>query len=215
MEAFKFLRPGRVGQISGTQWPEPGEWLDGGTPSLCRSGIHALRVEVLPAWIAEELWRVEVDDVQEFDGILVGRRGRLLAQVAAWNDETAREFAQACAERVPVDGPQLALARAADVVRADDDRRRRGHDSRLHGRPGGRGRGAGRLRRRAPQAGRVAGRAARPTRLAADRPARACSRAACRSTAIPGRPRAGRACREASWARARGAPALPRRDRQS
>ena len=88
-------------------------------PSLCRSGgIHALRVEVLPAWIAEELWRVEVDDVQEFDGILVGRRGRLLAQVAAWNDETAREFAQACAERVPVEGPELALARAADVVQA-------------------------------------------------------------------------------------------------
>ena len=118
MEAYKFLRPGRVGQISGTQWPDPGEWLDGGTPSLCRSGIHALRIEVLPTWIAEELWRVEVDDVQEFDGILVGRRGRLLAQVTAWSDETAKEFAQACADHAPVEGPELALARAADVAEA-------------------------------------------------------------------------------------------------
>jgi hypothetical protein len=116
--AFKFLRPGRVGPISGVQWPEPGEWLEGGAPDLCRSGVHALRVEVLPAWIAEELWRVEVHDAAEFDGIIVGRRGRLLERLSAWNDETAREFAQACADRAPVEGPELALARAADLVQA-------------------------------------------------------------------------------------------------
>jgi hypothetical protein len=117
MEAFKFLRPGRVGQISGIQWPADRGWVESvERPRLCRTGIHALRAEVLPMWIAEELWRVEVSGLEECGGILVGHRGRLLEQVTAWNDQSAREFAAACADNLPAGGPPLARARAADVL---------------------------------------------------------------------------------------------------
>lgn len=102
MEALKTLRPGRVAPYTGIMWPEPGEWLDADAPvSLCRSGVHALLPEALPMWILEELWRIELSDVEHLaPGIVVGSRGRLIDRVETWNDETAREFAVACADRV-------------------------------------------------------------------------------------------------------------------
>ncbi len=114
MEALKFLRPGRVGPFSRATWPEPGLWLEGdAAPELCRSGVHAILPEVLARWVAEELWRVEVVGARMLaPGILVGRRGRLLSRIEQWNDETAREFARACAAHV-ADAP---AGRAAEYA---------------------------------------------------------------------------------------------------
>jgi hypothetical protein len=101
-EALKFLRPGRIGPFSQVAWPGPGEWLDAdGAAELCRSGVHALLPEVLARWVAEELWRVEIDGGALLaHGIVVGPRGRLRSRVEEWNDQTAREFAHACAGHV-------------------------------------------------------------------------------------------------------------------
>ena len=102
MEALKFLRPGRVGPFSGVTWPEPGVWLESsGAPELCRTGVHGLLPAVLATWIAEELWRVELDGAETpARGVVVGRRGRLLGCVEGWNDESARDFARGCATHV-------------------------------------------------------------------------------------------------------------------
>jgi hypothetical protein len=102
MEALKFLRPGRVGPFSRVTWPEPGEWLEAEhRTELCRVGIHALLPDVLARWVGEELWRIEVDGAEMLaPGIVVAPRGRLVARVEEWSDETAREFARACAEHV-------------------------------------------------------------------------------------------------------------------
>jgi hypothetical protein len=118
--ALKFLRPGRIGPFTKVEWPSPGVWLDtDGEPELCKSGIHALRPSALPFWLAEELWRVELDDVRETtSGLVLARRGRLLERVSAWNDETAREFARACLAALPQDGNDIAQQRAADAVMA-------------------------------------------------------------------------------------------------
>jgi hypothetical protein len=102
MQALKFLRPGRVGPFSNVTWPAPGEWLEAepGT-ELCRVGIHALLPDVLARWVAEELWRLEVEDAELLaPGIVVAPRGRLIGKVEEWDDETAREFAGACAGHV-------------------------------------------------------------------------------------------------------------------
>ena len=101
MIAYKFLSTGRVGLFSGVRWPEPGTWL-AASPNVeqCVSGIHALHREALPGWIDDELWTCELAGVVEDDGqVLVAEHGRLLEQVAAWNEASAREFARACAAR--------------------------------------------------------------------------------------------------------------------
>jgi hypothetical protein len=102
MEALKFMRPDRVAPFTAITWPSPGEWLTvEEAPALCRRGVHGIRTTVLPTWIAEELWRIELDGAEEIaSGIVVGSRGRLLARVDEWNDETAREFSLACAHHV-------------------------------------------------------------------------------------------------------------------
>jgi hypothetical protein len=98
---YKFLSSGRVGLFSGVRWPEPGTWLSANANvEPCVSGIHALHVEGLPGWIDDELWTCELDGVVEDDGqVLVAEQGRLLEQVAAWNEASARDFAGACAAR--------------------------------------------------------------------------------------------------------------------
>ena len=134
MEALKSLRRGRVAPFTGVAWPPPGEWLVSDAPSeLCRHGVHGLLPDVLATWIAEELWRVELDGGEELaPGIVVAPRGRLVAPVEAWDDETAREFAQACVAHV-----RGAVGRAAeyaadatelaDRVGADDSATRIGY----------------------------------------------------------------------------------------
>jgi hypothetical protein len=114
MKALKFLRSVRVAPFTGVVWPEPGEWLDAAAPpELCRSGVHGLLPEVLATWVADELWHVELERGEPLaPGIVVAPRGRLLERVEAWNDETARVFANACIEHVR----QRAAGRAAEYL---------------------------------------------------------------------------------------------------
>ena len=118
MRALKFLRPGRVAPFAKVAWPEPSHWLESeGDPDLCRTGVHALFPDVLATWIAEELWLVELDGAETFaPGIVVASRGRLLSRVGQWNDETAREFARACAAHVAGAPAGRAAECAADAA---------------------------------------------------------------------------------------------------
>ena len=123
MKALKFLRPDRVAPFTGVTWPSPGAWLAAAAPpELCRAGVHALLADVLATWIAEELWRVELDGGQELaPGIVVAARGRLLGRVEAWNDQTAREFARACAAHIVAGATGRAAEYAADAIAAAED----------------------------------------------------------------------------------------------
>jgi hypothetical protein len=114
MNALKFLRGGRVAPFTGVTWPPPGEWLvSAEPPELCRAGVHALLPDALATWITEELWRVELDGGEELSpGIVVASRGRLLSRVEDWNDETALEYARACAAHVR----ERATGRAAEYA---------------------------------------------------------------------------------------------------
>ena len=98
--AFKFTRPGGRSPFTGFAWPV-GEWVEAtGDVELCANGVHACRADALPRWLDDELWRVELEDVEaEHDGVLVARRGRLLERIDAWGPETARELARSCARR--------------------------------------------------------------------------------------------------------------------
>src|SRR5690242_17660463 len=106
MQAYKFLRADGVAPFTGHRWPlprggNPGAWVEAETVEPCRRGIHGCACDDLPYWLHGELWEIELDgDVQRVGHKLVARRGRLLRQVEAWNDESARDFSFACAERV-------------------------------------------------------------------------------------------------------------------
>lgn len=113
--AYKFTRPGARSPFTGFAWPV-GEWVEAdGEIALCRNGFHACRVEALPRWLNDELWLVEVDDVEEErDGLLLARRARLLVRIEAWNEETSRELARSCAaviERLAAEHPHDDLLR--------------------------------------------------------------------------------------------------------
>ena len=99
--AFKFTRPGARSPFTGFEWPQ-GEWVEAeGAIGLCVNGVHACRPEALPRWVDDELWLVELDEVEEeHDGVLIARRARLLEQVDAWDAATSRALARFCAARV-------------------------------------------------------------------------------------------------------------------
>lgn len=126
MIAYKFLRAGRVGRFSGVWWPAPGEWLQGGGGErACEPRVHACRLEDLPEWMDQELWRVELDGRVAVDcGKLVADRGRLVERIEAWDAAFMAEFAQACALRardcaltvLPAGSPaHIALAACGDA----------------------------------------------------------------------------------------------------
>jgi hypothetical protein len=75
----------------------------------CRSGVHGCRVADLPWWLQEELRIAEyaLPDAQDARKD-VASRARLDERVGAWDDATARAFAEACARR--------ARDRAADAL---------------------------------------------------------------------------------------------------
>jgi hypothetical protein len=118
--AYKFLSTGRYAPYSGVTWPEPGTWLEAqGSLERCSSGIHALRAESLLEWIDDELWTCELAGQIDDEGdVLVAGRGRLLEQVAAWNEAGAYGFARGCAAR----GREL----VAEALRND------GHEEEAH-----------------------------------------------------------------------------------
>lgn len=113
--AFKFTQRGARSRFTGYVWPR-GEWVEAsGDVALCANGVHACRLEALPRWIDEELWQIEVDGVhEEFDGVLVARRGRLVERVEAWNVESSRELARSCAQRVR----ELAAGHSDSLIQA-------------------------------------------------------------------------------------------------
>jgi hypothetical protein len=106
MVAYKFLGRGAVGLLSGYAWPAPSEdgpgaWVgDGARDEPSRGGVHACRLEDLPAWIDDELYTIELAaPVIERESVLVAPRGRLLRLVEGWTPETARQAAEACVWR--------------------------------------------------------------------------------------------------------------------
>jgi hypothetical protein len=108
MRAYKFLRPGAVGPFSALEWPKPdgeapGEWVraDATDPALCRTAVHACRLEHLPFWMGEELWEVELEEpVTEQRNKLVAPAGRLVARVGEWDQGAAAAFCAATVERI-------------------------------------------------------------------------------------------------------------------
>ena len=63
-------------------------------------GVVAHRVADLPHWVADELWTVELDgELTERAHSLVAPRGRVVERIAAWDDATALQFAEACLAR--------------------------------------------------------------------------------------------------------------------
>jgi hypothetical protein len=111
--AYKFTRPVARSPFSGFEWPV-GEWVEAeGDIGLCANGIHACRVEALPRWLDDELWRIEVDGIEEeHEGVLVARRARLLERIDAWDEEASRELAGSCAAVIR----QLAAEHADDEL---------------------------------------------------------------------------------------------------
>ena len=115
MNAYKFLRDGRVGPFSGVRWPAPGEWLQAaaGGGRACEEQVHACRLADLPEWMDAELWRVELDgDVRVDCGKLVADRGRLVERVATWDASFMTAFAEACTLRAR-DAALVVLAASA------------------------------------------------------------------------------------------------------
>jgi hypothetical protein len=99
--AYKFLRAGRIGPFSGTQWPERGEVEASGPLEACRNGVHACRVDDLAYWLDDELWEVELlGDIVEERLKLLARGGRLVRRIDSWDDATRRAFAEWCLRRV-------------------------------------------------------------------------------------------------------------------
>jgi hypothetical protein len=96
--AYKFTLVGARSPFTRFTWPV-GEWVEAeGELALCRNGIHACRPEALPRWLNDELWLVELEDVEEeHDGLLLARRGRLVERIEGWNEEASRELARSCA----------------------------------------------------------------------------------------------------------------------
>jgi hypothetical protein len=100
--------------FAGVVWPAAPQWLEGGAER-----VHALQPVALAPWIAEELWRVELEGAEETaPGILSAPRGRLLARVEEWDDAAAREFARACAAHVRAGATGRAAEYAADAAAA-------------------------------------------------------------------------------------------------
>ncbi|WP_131746939.1 hypothetical protein [Frankia sp. Cppng1_Ct_nod] len=102
MSYYKFLRPSGEGVFTGYDWVgSGGNWIDAGSPVSCQAGIHACRVEDLPYWLAEGLWRIDLaGQIVTYKNKVAASRGRLGARVEGWTTRTAREFSVACVGRV-------------------------------------------------------------------------------------------------------------------
>jgi hypothetical protein len=125
MNAYKFLHAGRVGPFSGFAWPEAA-WVDAdGPPEVCRSGIHACRLEHLAYWLADELWRIELDgELVETDLQMIATRGRLVERVSAWDEAARGDLAAECVRRTAgyaaAELREQRLAAEADALLAAD-----------------------------------------------------------------------------------------------
>ncbi|MFL5301528.1 MAG: hypothetical protein ACJ79R_14415 [Anaeromyxobacteraceae bacterium] len=101
MIAYKFLAAGSLSPFRSFRWPVPvasgaGAWVEAPDERLDH-GIHACRLNELAFWLDAELWRAELaDPVAEGQHQVVGRRGRLVGRVSAWDEALARSFGEAC-----------------------------------------------------------------------------------------------------------------------
>ncbi|MDQ3875465.1 MAG: hypothetical protein M3322_07990 [Actinomycetota bacterium] len=123
MIAYKFLSAGAVGLYSGFRWPvpsngEPGPWVHVDGPLVAGvSGVHALSGRELVNWLDDELWLIELaGQIDEQEGLLIARRGRLVRLVDAWGSETAAAFTQDCVFRTR----ECAIEALLRAGRADD-----------------------------------------------------------------------------------------------
>jgi hypothetical protein len=101
---YKALRAGRRGTHTEFTWPEPGEWVEvDGELVACKNGLHVCRLDQIIDWLHEDLWLVEVDEAAgliDHGDKMVARRVRLVEQVTAWDERSARLLAAGFAERV-------------------------------------------------------------------------------------------------------------------
>jgi hypothetical protein len=116
LNAYKFLRPGRVGPFSRREWPA-GDWCD---------GIYACESRHLTLWIWEELWEVELDGQVTVRGHkLHAPRGRLTRRVDSWSESAARALAADSARRAREHAVATLRSagrdQAADAFAAADD----------------------------------------------------------------------------------------------
>jgi hypothetical protein len=121
--AYTFLGAEAVDLYGGFRWPVP---HDGAPVAWVDAHVHACRERDLPAWLDDELWRVELEPpVEAAEELLTARRGRLLAQIVAWDAAAAGEFAADCVQRArrnAVEALQRAgLAKAADELASAAD----------------------------------------------------------------------------------------------
>lgn len=85
--AFKFLRSGAFGPMSGAAWPTQGAWMSASGPLVVgRNGIHVSRASDLACWLHDELWEVEIAGEQiAGPGCLVVERARPKRRIEAWS----------------------------------------------------------------------------------------------------------------------------------
>jgi hypothetical protein len=101
--AYKFLRTDGTSAFTGFRWelPEdsPGDWVKAPIDA-CRSGIHACRSSDLPLWSGRRLYEIELQgDIVERPSKIVASQGRLLREVATWDDELREAYTRMCADR--------------------------------------------------------------------------------------------------------------------
>jgi hypothetical protein len=95
---YKFLDHDGVAPFSRHRWST--DWADVHDLLPCVIGLHVCRLEDLPYWLHEELWRVDVEGSVEAVGHkVVTRRARLAKRIDAWDADQARRLAVACAGR--------------------------------------------------------------------------------------------------------------------
>jgi hypothetical protein len=81
----------------------PGEWMPGigGKLVRCKNGYHVVDLQHLPEWLNARIFEVEVDgEIINADDKHVCRKCRLVRELTAWNERTARLFMCDCAEHV-------------------------------------------------------------------------------------------------------------------
>jgi hypothetical protein len=100
VNAYKFLRSGRIAPFSGFVWPLDDAVETEGPPEPCRRGVHACTAADLSYWVADELWVIALEgEIVEDEHKVVATQGRLVERVDAWNDDARRSYAGECARR--------------------------------------------------------------------------------------------------------------------
>lgn len=133
MTYYKFLSQGGLAPFTRRRWSS--EWMEVADPSACMRGLHACRLDDLPYWLHDELWRVDLDGPVQATGrkVVVGR-ARLSSRVLGWDGDSAGDLAVACTGRIAQhaarecgdldDGALAALGAELTAVSADRGERR-------------------------------------------------------------------------------------------